>query len=173
MIVNLEKALTHLNEGGILIYPTDTVYGLGCLPSKSASLEKLLNVKNRERQFIVITDDLAKLSTWLQESVDLSKITQTKPTTWLFNATDQVPEKLLSPSGEIAIRVVTHKITAALLSNLDEPLISTSANLPGNPPLQRISELENTFPFPILKGDNGNHPPSTIIRYANNEVIRP
>ena len=173
MIINTHQAVEHLLSGGILIYPTDTVYGLGCLPSQEKALNTLLTLKNRNRQFIVITPNWDTHRSWLNEEVSHDQLSTSNPTTWLFNASNTVPETLLSPNGMIAMRIVSHIPTKRLLEKLPEPLVSTSANLPGSPPIKTYKELQETFNFPVMSGKNGGKEPSTIIRYRDKKIIRP
>jgi len=172
-MLNTEQACDHLTQGGILIYPTDTVYGLGCLPSNQEALSRLLTLKKRKRQFILIIENWESHLNWIDEPISKKELNSTAPTTWLFQASKIVPRELLSPSNEVAMRLVSHSPTKDLLSNLSEPLISTSANLPGRPPIKTHKELLSTFDFPILTGRCGDKSPSTIIRYRNRDLIRP
>lgn len=166
MVINLSEAIKHLNSGGILIYPTDTVYGIGCLARYA---DKLLNIKPRTSGFIVIVDDHSRYSDWFDEpfSPQYSK----KPTTWVIKASHQVPD-VLQNDGHIAMRQVTYQPTLDLLKQLDEPLLSTSANYPGKPTPKSIPKLEAVFNVPILEGRNGGHKPSMIIHYKSKRIIR-
>ena len=171
MIINSEQAAHHLTSGGLLIYPTDTVYGIGCIPSKETALRNLLSVKPRKSGFIVLIDSWEKYQSWIDETINLSELEASSPTTWVFKASDRVP-KPIQRSGMIAIRKVNYTPTLKLLSKLDEPLLSTSANYPGKETPSQISDLENLFPYPILEGNPGGEQPSTIIVYKTKEVLR-
>ena len=172
-MINIQQACSHLSQGGILIYPTDTVYGLGCLPSHKEALNHLLTLKKRKRQFILIIEKWEQHLDWIDEPIAKTDLITETPTTWLFQASNIVPDELLSPNNEVAMRLVSHSPTKELLSNLSEPLISTSANLPGLPPIKEHQELISSFNLPILEGPCGGNPPSTIIRYSDKKVIRP
>lgn len=168
---NAEKAKSLLTQGEIIIYPTDTVYGIGCLPSKQTALETLLAFKNRPNQLIVIIDDWHRFQHWVTIDLDLNKLEKNKPTTWILPASEHVPKKLQNTNNEIAIRKVTHAPTCQLLKALDEPLVSTSANYPGEKPSTEASDLD--LPFIIIPGPCGKQPPSTIIHYTSGTIIRP
>lgn len=171
-MINLPQAIEQLNAGEIIIYPTDTVYGIGCLPSKAQALNKLLVFKKRKRQFILLIDDWDRYQDWLSIQVDKQKLKTTKPTTWVLPASSKCPDLLKNTNGEIAIRKVTHPITLALLKAINEPLISTSANFPGERTITSINEA-GSLPFEIMEGQCGNQPPSQIIHYQSGVIIRP
>jgi len=171
-MISLDEAVASLHKGDIIIYPTDTVYGLGCLPSQPKALEKLLAFKNRTRQFIVIIDHWEKHQHWIDTPITEQLLSQSRPTTWIIPATNIVPDELLNPEGEVAIRQVLHQPTHALLNALSEPLVSTSANHPGKKTVSSPSEAK-TLGFQVMEGENGLTPPSTIIHYRSGQIIRP
>lgn len=173
MTVDIPSAVSHLNSGGVLIYPTDTVYGLGCLPSHTSALKTILSLKNRENKFIVLIDDWNNYQEWINEPININKLLTKKPTTWVLKASMIVPQSLQNENGEIAMRLVSHEPTASLLKQLSEPLVSTSANRPGGKTPTTASGLKELFQFPILTGDNGNKAPSSIIHYSSGKIIRP
>ena len=171
-MISLSQAIDQLNTGEIIIYPTDTVYGIGCLPSKNRALKQLLEFKKRKRQFILLIDDWNRYHDWLSIHIDLQKINTDRATTWVLPASSKAPECLKNPQGEIAIRQVCHPATLALLQAIDEPLISTSANFPGQKTISSVAEAD-TLPFEIMEGQCGNQPPSQIIHYTSGKIIRP
>lgn len=165
--MTLSEAIKHLESGGILLYPTDTVYGIGCLPQY---VDKLLTIKPRTSGYILITDDYTRHQDWFSEPFSPPKTD--KPTTWIVKASQIVPEPLVV-DGHVAMREVSHKPTQELLQALKDPLISTSANLPGEPTPDSPKGLKAIFEFPILEGQNGGSKPSTIIHYTTRKIIRP
>ena len=170
-MINIKTAQQYLKVGKIIVYPTDTVYGLGCLPSKTETLNELFALKKRTRQFIILVDDWARFLDWIDEPINLNKLNAPK-TTWIFKASKRVPTKLTSINGEVAIRKVNHEPTRSLIQGLNEPIVSTSANFPKQPTPNSTLEIKKLFSYPILTGDNGGDRPSTIIHYQSGEVIR-
>ena len=170
-MINITTAQQYLQAGKIIIYPTDTVYGLGCLPSKLDALNELLALKKRTRQFIVLIDDWERFKNWIDEPINTSKL-EAPRTTWIFKASSKVPTKLTNVSGEVAIRKVVHNPTRRLIAGLSEPLVSTSANFPKQHTPTSANEVAKLFSYPILAGDNGSERPSTIIHYQSGEIIR-
>lgn len=171
-MISLSQAIEQLNIGKIIIYPTDTVYGIGCLPSKTQALNQLLEFKKRKRQFILLIDNWDRYQDWLNIQVDQKKLKEARPTTWVLPASPKCPDLLKNPSGEIAIRQISHPITLALLQAINEPLISTSANFPGESTITSSDEADS-LPFEIMEGQCGNQPPSQIIHYQSGTIIRP
>lgn len=171
IMIDISTAQLYLQAGKIIVYPTDTVYGLGCLPSKLDSLDELLALKKRTRQFIVLIDDWKRFKDWIDEPINTSKLDVPR-TTWIFKASSKVPAKLTSSAGEVAIRKVTHEPTCTLIAGLSEPLISTSANFPKQSTPNTAKDVAKLFSYSILAGNNGSEKPSTIIHYQSGEVIR-
>ena len=170
MIIHKKEALQYLYDGELIIYPTDTVYGLGCLPSNQSAVKKLLAIKPRTG-FIVIVDSWSKCTSWIDEPFQTEHLETDKPTTWVFKASKSVP-KDIQKNGLVAIRKVKHLPTLRLLEQLDQPLISTSANKPGQKTPSSFTELEAIFSIPILSGEPGNQPPSSLIIYGTKQVLR-
>jgi|AntRauTorckE5430_2_1112549.scaffolds.fasta_scaffold00062_24 L-threonylcarbamoyladenylate synthase len=167
MVINADQAAVHLESGGLLLYPTDTVYGFGCLP---AHIFKLCKIKPRKTGFIVIVDNIERYIDWIDEDFSLPEMS--RPTTWVLKASEKVPIEI-TLDGYLAIRQVTHSPILKLLEKLNEPLISTSANLPGKTTAKSVQDLESIFPFPILEGEIGKEQPSQIIHYRTRKIIRP
>ncbi|MCP8352044.1 L-threonylcarbamoyladenylate synthase [Candidatus Synchoanobacter obligatus] len=172
-MLNIDQAVQHLNTGGILIYPTETVYGIGCLPSKTQALNQLLEIKKRQRQFILIADDWQRFNHWVDESMPLSHLNTPKPTTFIVKAATHVPDTLKNLQQEIAIRKIKEHAISRLLKQLEEPLISTSANLPGEATPTTTEGLMKVFSYPILNGKPGGQSPSRIIHFQSGQIIRP
>lgn len=169
MLVNTDQAVEHLLGGGLLIYPTDTVYGLGCLTTTQA-IQSLLTIKPRESGFIILVDDIQHYLDWIDEPFSLP-VTD-RPTTWVLKASKKAPI-CIQNKGNIAIREVSHEPTKSLVKQLGSPLISTSANYPGQKTPSTPQEIMTVFDLPILSGDNGNQKPSRIIHYKSGTIIRP
>lgn len=169
-MINLNEALTYLNDDKLIIYPTDTVYGIGGLATSEKAIADLLKIKPRTTGFIIAIDSWEKYADWIDGEFSIEN--SSRPTTWILPAGKQVP-KALCQNGEIAIRKISHPPTKALLSKLNSPLISTSANRPGEPTPKTPEELSKIFDHPVLSGDTGNQPPSKIVHYTSGKIIRP
>lgn len=181
-IASLDKAVEVIKRGGIVAYPTESVYGLGCDPRKLATIHRLLDIKQRaiEKGFILIAADFAQLRPYLGpiDQTIMKKVMATwpGPVTWLMPAADNVPPSVRGNHEAIAVRVTAHPVAAALCRAADTALVSTSANTDRNPPLRTAAEVAAAFGGAIdyvLDGAVGSATKPTEIRDAlTNEIIR-
>lgn len=154
-LIDAEQALPILQNGGIIAYPTEGVYGLGCDPFNHNAIMKLLHLKQRatDQGFILL------ISQWsqLQNLVDTSMLTEREydiarklwpGVTLIFPRAAHLSPLLTGNHAGIAIRMTTHAIAARLCR--DNPLISTSANISGMPVCQNPEEIAQTFPNGIV-----------------------
>ncbi|MBU2870996.1 L-threonylcarbamoyladenylate synthase [Colwellia sp. E2M01] len=170
--------------GGIIAYPTEAVFGLGCDPDNEAALKRLLTLKQRsaEKGLILLAGNYAQLLPY----IDVSKIPQEKLSLilsrWPDGITQLVPKsKNLSPllSGKfdtIAVRITSQPDVVALCDETSKPIVSTSANLSGQEPAKTWQTLDDALlkqvDF-IIKGDTlGHQSPSKIIDALTDQVIR-
>ncbi len=136
----LKQAAHLLREGGILAYPTESVYGLGCNPLNVHAVMRLLAIKRRDmgKGLILIADDFDQLRPFVGDIPDdrLAEIRHQwpGPVTWLLPSAPWVPYWLTGNHDTLAMRVTAHPIAAALCRAAGMPLVSTSANLSGRPP---------------------------------------
>ena len=142
-----ERAARTLADGGLIAYPTEGVYGLGCLPGERRTVYRLLRVKRRSwrKGLILIAADLAQLEPLivLPEGDLLAQILASwpGPVTWILKAQRGVPAWLTGGRETLAVRVTAHSLAGRLCSRLESPLVSTSANRSGRPPLTRVLQV--------------------------------
>lgn len=135
---SLRRAASALKNGGVIAYPTEAVYGLGCHPLDEAAVSHLLALKQRDpgKGLILISDELSRLEPFLQplSQSERSKILKStsKPTTWIVPSQDWVPSWLTGWHGSLAIRITQHPIAAQLCQLANMPIVSTSANIAGH-----------------------------------------
>jgi len=179
---HLKQTVHSLARGGIVAYPTEAVYGLGCDPLNYAAVARLLAIKQRpwHKGLILIAADysqlipyLAPLSPFLQQRVFP---TWPGPLTWLLPARPQTPAWLTGASRQLAVRVTAHPQAAALCRYWGGALISTSANLSQKPALKTAKQVRLKFGRLIeytLPGAVGGQPRPTEIRDAlTNTLLR-
>jgi len=136
----LRQAARLVCRGGIVAYPTESVFGLGCDPFDPQAVARLLDLKQRpvSQGLILIADRFARLEPLLAPlpPARRSQILATwpGPTTWVIPASERVPAWLLGPEGDLAVRVTAHPLAAALCAACGQALVSTSANRHGRPP---------------------------------------
>lgn len=170
-------------SGGIIAYPTEAVYGLGCDPFNGAALLRLLALKQRamEKGLIVVAAD----SVQLDDLVDFPNAAIRRkiiaswpgPVTWAVPARPGVPRALTGAHSTLAVRVSAHPVVQALCREINQPLVSTSANLACSPPARSALAVRGIFGQNvdyILHGTvNRDAKPSEIRDALTDRVLRP
>lgn len=150
VIDQISEARAYINQGKIIAYPTEAVYGLGCDPFNNQAVEKLLNLKQRDicKGFILLIADWSQLATLIkpvsEQQLAAVRKTWPGPVTWVFPKADTLPDWLSGQYNTIALRMSAHPIAHELC--IDGPLISTSANISKHEPANDISQLQEQFP---------------------------
>ncbi|TKJ41741.1 threonylcarbamoyl-AMP synthase [candidate division LCP-89 bacterium B3_LCP] len=179
----VRKALQVLNDGGVIIYPTETVYGIGCLDYNNQGIERIAKIKESgpEQSFIILVKDIGSIEFYCIEVPQFAyKLTQRfwpGPLTIVLLAKESLHPRLIGSSGGVALRQSPHPLTAQLLRNLDAGLISTSANLSGHKAPKSIEEIDLKISQSvdyILNGDDLKGGVSTVIDLCSKEpkIIR-
>lgn len=178
-----DEALTVLSAGGVIAYPTEAVYGLGCRAELPGSVERIRKLKDRDpaQGVLVLVDDLARVGDWLQplspEQEERLTLSWPGPITWLIPAADACPRWLRGESDRLAVRIPEHELCRRLCRELGTPMVSTSANPAGQPPARCATEVIAFFPQGLdLVLDaplGGRSKPSSIHDLVTGEVVRP
>lgn len=178
----IRKAVQILRDGGIIIYPTDTVYGIGCDLFNKKSIEKIYEIKRRSKTqpFSFICADLKDISSYAKVSNYSYKIMKRLlpgPYTFILEASRLVPKILLSKRKTSGIRIPDNPISLALASELGHPIISTSATNERNEILGNIPEIEETLGHCvdlIIDGGSLGTEQSSIVSLVNDipQIIR-
>jgi L-threonylcarbamoyladenylate synthase len=178
----IQNALEVLQNGGIILYPTDTVWGIGCDASNEEAVDKIYKLKKRaESQSMIVLMNGDKMihntfkevpeTAW--QIMDLSE----KPTTLILDKPQNIAKNLIATDNTLGIRVVKDSFCFKLIDKLKKPLVSTSANISGKPTPMTFSEISKE----ILNGVDyvvnlsrekkcGN--PSTIIKIALDNQVK-
>lgn len=133
---DIEKALETLFSGGIILYPTDTVWGLGCDATKPDAVAKVRKIKQAEddKSMLIILNNINRIYSYSdavpEVALDLIEIAD-KPTTVIFSEAKNLAENLPAADGSIGIRVVNEAFCNKLLQKFKKPIVSTSANITG------------------------------------------
>lgn len=187
---DLQQALRVLRAGGIILYPTDTVWGIGCDATNEEAVAKIYALKKREdtKSMLVLLDSAAKLDYYVDvpESaemlIDASLNGGAKPMTIIYPKARHLAPNLIAEDGSIGIRITSEPFSQALCAQLKRPIVSTSANISSEPTpkfFREISEIiiDNTdYVCLFRRDDEAPHEPSTIIKInADNsfKIIRP
>jgi len=179
----IKNAITILQKGGIILYPTDTVWGLGCDATNSAAVQRIYAIKKRSESKALITllPNLAAVSQYVSHIptvVPTLLANAQRPTTIIYPQAQRLASNLIADNGSIAIRLPQHDFCQQLLQAFGKPLVSTSANISGEPtPLryQDIStEIHQAVDYVIdyrLFMDKDVQPSTILLINENQEVI--
>ena len=158
--LSLADAANALKHGGVLAYPTEAVWGLGCDPDNEAAVMRLLAIKERpvEKGLILIAANLDQLRPYLDlfalSSERLAEVLATwpGPHTWIMPAGPRAPRWITGAHSGIAVRVTAHPVVVTLCTVFGSALVSTSANRGGEPPPADLAELERSGLLQRLDG---------------------
>lgn len=171
----IEETLSVLQSSGIILYPTDTIWGIGGDATNAEAVRKIYELKKREekKSMIILVTDEKMIHDYVS---DPSKkileylANQSHPTTAIFINAINLPEGLINEDGSIAIRIVQDEFCQSLIQEFKKPLVSTSANISGEKYPQNFSEInqeiKNGVDFIVQHRQNDlkKHAPSSIIK---------
>ncbi len=134
-------------KGGIILYPTDTIWGIGCDATNQEAIQKLFKIKQRpdNKSLLVLMDGLKMLSVYLEYIPDSAREiinTAQKPTTIIYQKARNLAPNLLGEDGSVGIRITSDPFCKQLMGFTGKPIISTSANLSGKPTASSFFEIE-------------------------------
>jgi L-threonylcarbamoyladenylate synthase len=182
MQTKINKALNILIQGGIILYPTDTVWGIGCDATNSDAVKKIYSLKQREeaKSMVCLVNNTDMLKTYIEAipktALKIIKESQ-KPTTIIYNNPKGVTKNLVARDNTLAIRVVNNTFCEELIKILKKPLVSTSANISGQPTPKSFAEISEQ----ILKGvdyivnlpdKKSEAKPSSIIKFYTDGTVK-
>lgn len=171
----INKALEVIKNGGVILYPTDTIWGLGCDATNAATVDKLLKIKNRpaEKSLIVLLDVDSKLQSYVKEipevAYDLIEYAE-NPLTIIFSDAKNLADNVINADGSVGIRIVKHDFCTPLIQRFRKPIVSTSANLSGKPSPKFFDDIDpeilGTVDYVVdFEQENRNiKKPSTIMK---------
>lgn len=147
---DIEAALRVLRAGGIIVYPTDTVWGIGCDATNAAAVAKIYALKQRadSKSMLVLLDSPAKLDYYVDvpETAEMLLGVQetevTKPLTIIYPKARNIAANIIADDGSIGIRITNEVFSKTLCARLKHPLVSTSANISGHPTAHFFAEIE-------------------------------
>lgn len=172
---SITHALPILREGGIILYPTDTIWGIGCDATNDDAIKRIYALKNREekKSLIILVEDANMLTQYVSSPspILLSHISSaTKPTTAIFKNAINLPGSLVNEDGSIAIRIPKDDFCVRLIREFQKPLVSTSANISGEKSPQNFEEISNEIKNGVdyivqhRQDDLSKNTPSSIIK---------
>ena len=178
----IKEAVAVLESGGIIAYPTEGVFGLGCDPANTGALERILQIKQRDaaKGLILAASELNQLLPYVEPFSDIveSRVLPTwpGPVTWIVPAKTDTSSILTGGRKTLAVRVSNHPVITALCGSFGQAIVSTSANLAGDPPCLSAKETQTRLGEHVdlvIHADTGNHNGATkIMDAASGERIR-
>jgi L-threonylcarbamoyladenylate synthase len=186
LIDDAENAVNVLRQGGIILYPTDTIWGIGCDATNALAVERIIVLKQRppQKSFVVLAASEKDILQYTA-SPDLAVFdhlqTVTKPTTVIYENALSLAENVVNEDGSVAIRICSDAFCRYIIKRLRKPLVSTSANVSGEIPPANFDEISNIIKQGVdyivqyRQHDKSRNTASSIIRWKNGapQVIRP
>ncbi len=170
----MEKIIETLKAGGTLLYPTDTIWGIGCDATNIEAINKIFEIKKREKNKSMIIlvesskrlEDLVDVPEMAWDIMDLSE----KPVTLIYDNPKGLPQELLAEDGSIGIRLVDDLFLKKIISKLNKPLVSTSANFSGQKSPMKFSDISREIIKAVDFVAEENH--DKVSEYSGSSVIR-
>lgn len=176
------KLLSTLAMGGLILLPTDTIWGIGCDATNPHAVEKVYALKNREREkpLIILVDSVERLSQYVEEvhpRIETLLLYHTRPLTVIYDKGRNLAPNLLGPGGSIGIRVVQDEFCRRVIAAFGKPLVSTSANISGQPFPRNFGEISSDilqgvdFVARIRQSEKELNSPSVIVRLGEEQEL--
>lgn len=170
----MEQLIETLKSGGTILYPTDTIWGIGCDATNVEAIKKIFEIKKREpnQSFIILVEsakrleDLVEVPEMAWEIMDLSE----KPVTLIYDVPKGLPKELLAEDGSIGIRLVNELYLKKIITKLNNPLVSTSANFSGQKSPMKFSDISPEIIKAVDFVAEENH--DKVSEYSGSSVIR-
>jgi tRNA threonylcarbamoyl adenosine modification protein (Sua5/YciO/YrdC/YwlC family) len=175
---NIQRVVEYLKQGGVIIYPTDTTYGLGCDIFNRKGIKKILQIKQRDsrKPFSFVCSDLAEVTNYAQVSNFAFKIMRRHlpgPYTFVLEATKVVPDAVCTKQKTVGVRIPDNAICQAIVRELGHPLITTSANISGEETLQDpqlIDEIMGRLVDVVIDGGISLGEASSVISLLDDQI---
>ena len=170
----VRKACEVLKNGGIILYPTDTIWGIGCDATNEAAVKRVYELKHREdnKAMLVLLDDVGKLASYVEVpdvAYELLEVND-KPMTIIYPNAKNLAKNLIAQDRTIGIRITSEAFTKALLYRFRKPIVSTSANISGEPSPKCFAEISDAvksvvdYVVDFRQEETSNPAPSSIIK---------
>ena len=180
---DLKKSLKVLKEGGIILYPTDTIWGLGCDATSNSAVQKIFRIKSRtdSKSLIILVSDSSMLERYVREipetALSLISVSDT-PLTIIYPEGINLAKGICSEDGSVGIRICSDEFCRELIRQFRKPLVSTSANKTGKSTPSNFREIDNKiiksvdYTVEYRQKEQRVFSPSPIIKIDTNGVIR-
>lgn len=178
----IKKALEVLRNGGVILYPTDTVWGLGCDATNDEAVDRIYKIKQREdnKSMLVLVDSDAKIDRYVNEvpeiAYDLIEMSD-KPLTIIYESSKNLSQNVSKNNSTVGIRVTNEDFSKRLIQQFKRPIISTSANISGQPSpasfVEISDEIKEAVDYVVEYRQNDEKAvPSSIIMLGNDSQVK-
>ena len=183
---DIKKAVEVLREGGVILYPTDTVWGIGCDATNAEAVKRVYDIKQRDdsKALICLVDSDARMQRYFRnipdvawQLIDSLSEADAKPTTLVLDGAINLAENLIAEDGSIGIRITNEPFSKELCYRFQKEIVSTSANISGEPAAQNYCDIDPRILEAVdyvcwsRRQEHKPHTPSSIIKLkANGEV---
>ena len=183
MIEDIKKACQVLREGGVILYPTDTIWGIGCDATNEDAVRRVYEIKQRQdsKAMLVLVDSSVKVDFYVRDvpevAWDLIDLAD-KPLTIIYSGARNLAANLLAEDGSVGIRVTNEDFSKRLCQQFRKAIVSTSANISGQPSPKNFSEISEEVKSAVdyivgyRQEEISNPKPSSIIKLDKGGVIK-
>ena len=181
---DIQCALKVLREGGVILYPTDTIWGIGCDATNADAVARIYEIKKRidSKAMLVLLDGAGKLQGYMEKVPEtawmlLEATEGQRPMTIIYPKAKNLAPNLLAEDGSVGIRITSEPFTKALCEQLRHPIVSTSANISGEPTAKTFKEISQElletvdYVCQFRRNDTTTYKPSSIIKIDEKERI--
>lgn len=186
VVADIAEAVRVMRAGGVILYPTDTVWGIGCDATNAEAVAKVYAIKKRaeSKAMICLVDSDNRIQRYVRNIPEVAWDVMTmseKPTTVILDGADGLAKNLIAEDGSIAVRITQEPFSKALCYRMQKPIVSTSANISGQPAAQNYCDISEEIRQAVdyictsRRQEHQPHKPSSIIRIRHNgefEIIR-
>ncbi len=180
---DIRKAIEVLKAGGVILYPTDTVWGIGCDATNTEAVSKVYKIKRRDdsKALICLVDSDARLQRYVRDvppvAWDILDLA-TKPTTIILDGACNLAPNLIAEDGSIAMRITQEKFSHELCYRFQKALVSTSANISGEPAASNYCDISPEILEAVdyacwsRRQEHKPHTPSSIIKLSQDGTVK-
>lgn len=183
MTEDIKKACEVMAAGGIILYPTDTIWGIGCDATNEKAVQRIYELKRRadNKAMLVLMDSEAKLNMYVSDVPDIAWdliSVSDKPLTIVYSSAKNLATNLLAADGSVGIRITNEEFSKKLCERFRKPLVSTSANLSGDPSPANFSEISDVIKEGVdyivsyRQDDMSKAVPSGIIKLGEGGLVQ-
>jgi L-threonylcarbamoyladenylate synthase len=183
---DIRKAVEVLRKGGVILYPTDTVWGIGCDATNAEAVKRVYEIKQRDdsKALICLVDSDARLQRYVRnvpevawQLIDSLKESDSRPTTLILDGAINLAPNLIADDGSIGMRITQEPFSKELCYRFQKALVSTSANISGEPAAQNYCDIDPRIVEAVdyvcwsRRQEHKPHQPSSIIRLRENGEV--